>query len=148
MENPPARRVSHILEVMTAKDIVDCIVVITRYFGGTLLGTGGLTRAYAHAASQAIDAAGVCAMHETVRLSMQVPYPLWDRVEYSLQSLPICVETTQYSDTVTVTLLCRSEDQTPCNRRAYQNIGRQAFPKANRRPVLSPLERMKKASHF
>ncbi len=100
-----------ILEVMTAKDIVDCIVVITRYFGGTLLGAGGLTRAYAHAASQAIEAAGVCAMHETVRLSMEVPYPLWDRVEYSLQSLPIRVEATQYSDKVTVTLLCRSEDQ-------------------------------------
>lgn len=100
-----------IIEVMIAKDIVDCVVVVTRYFGGMLLGAGGLTRAYAHAASQAIHAAGICAMHETLRFCMDIPYPLWDRVEHSFGSLPVLVENTQYSDTVSVTLLCKAEDE-------------------------------------
>ena len=61
-----------IIEVMMAKGRrTDCIVVVTRYFGGTLLGTGGLVRAYAHAAASALDKAGVCAMHETVRLQLK-----------------------------------------------------------------------------
>ncbi|MFH1512113.1 MAG: YigZ family protein, partial [Bacillota bacterium] len=102
-----------IVEVMTAKDVVDCIVVITRYFGGILLGTGGLVRAYAHTASLALDAAGICAMHETVRWQVSVAYPLWDRVENAVKSLPVAVESTEYADFVRLILLCRVSDEEP-----------------------------------
>ena len=99
-----------IIEVMGAKDVTDCIVVVTRYFGGKLLGTGGLVRAYAHAAASAVDAAGICTMHETLRLQLRVAYPLWDRVDYALNSLPVQVESTQYLETVHVSILCRLAD--------------------------------------
>lgn len=100
-----------IIEVMMAKDVVDCIVVVTRYFGGTLLGTGGLVRAYAHAAASALDKAGVCAMHESVRLQLKVAYPLWDRVDYALKALPVNLENTAYLETVHISMLCRSADK-------------------------------------
>lgn len=47
------------LDVLVKEGIIDAVVVITRYFGGILLGTGGLVRAYSHAAKLAIEAAGI-----------------------------------------------------------------------------------------
>ncbi len=99
-----------IAEVMLTKDVADCIVVVTRYFGGILLGAGGLVRAYAHAASIALDAARVCTMHETARYRLRAAYPLWDRVNHTLQSLPVILETTEYLEAVTASFLCRTDD--------------------------------------
>ncbi|TXJ04441.1 MAG: YigZ family protein [Aeromicrobium sp.] len=48
-----------ILDAISGRDLVDVAVVVTRWFGGTLLGTGGLTRAYGDSAAEALDAAGV-----------------------------------------------------------------------------------------
>ena len=48
------------LEVLRRRDVVDTLAVVTRYFGGTLLGAGGLIRAYGQAVSDAIDAVGIC----------------------------------------------------------------------------------------
>ena len=50
------------LDVLQKKDVTNLLVVVTRYFGGTLLGAGGLVRAYAGAAGAAVDAAGVTVM--------------------------------------------------------------------------------------
>ena len=100
-----------IVETLMAKDVVDCVVVVTRYFGGVLLGAGGLTRAYAHAAAAALDAAGVCEMHETVRWRFDAAYPLWDRVDYMMKSLPIIAEDTEYAASVKGSILCRLADE-------------------------------------
>ena len=100
-----------ILEVINAKDVVDCAVVVTRYFGGILLGAGGLVRAYTHAAALALDAAGLCTMHETARMGLQIPWPLWDKVDYTLKSLPVIAENIEYAADVKVTMLCRTEDE-------------------------------------
>ena len=100
-----------IIEVMTAKDVVDCIVIITRYFGGVLLGAGGLTRAYAHSTSLALSAAGICTMHETLRLNLQIAYPYWDKVEHALKSLPVIIEKTEYLENVKLSILCRFVDE-------------------------------------
>ena len=99
-----------IVEVMMAKDVVDCAVVVTRYFGGVLLGAGGLVRAYAHTASLALDAAGVCTMHETGRWRLTIAYPHWDRVDHALKSLPVIVETVGFAEAVTASLLLRECD--------------------------------------
>lgn len=58
------------LEVLTRREISDVVVVVTRWFGGTLLGAGGLVRAYGDAASAALDAAGV--QERSLRHVMQV----------------------------------------------------------------------------
>ena len=100
-----------IAEVLLKKDVVDCAVVVTRYFGGILLGAGGLVRAYAHTAAIALDAAGVCTMHETARWRLLVEYPQWDRVSHALRTLPVLVEDTDYTENVTVTLLVRVCDE-------------------------------------
>ncbi len=93
-----------IIEVMKARQVVDCAVVVTRYFGGVLLGAGGLVRAYSHTCALALNAAQVCEMHPTETWLMEVAYPLWDKVQHTLKSLPIRLESTEFTAAVTFEL--------------------------------------------
>lgn len=69
------------METLRRSGVTDALVVVTRYFGGILLGAGGLVRAYSAAAAAAVRSAGEVEMCECVRLSLETPYPLWGRVE-------------------------------------------------------------------
>ena len=98
------------MEVLKARGVVNCCVVVTRYFGGVLLGAGGLVRAYSHGCAIAIDAARVVKMQLSQRLLLDVPYPLWDRVNHALKSLPVLTEDTSFGASVEATLLVRLRD--------------------------------------
>lgn len=99
-----------ILEVLRARGVVNCAVVVTRYFGGILLGAGGLTRAYSHSCALAVEAAGVCEMLPTQRWLCEVAYPLWDRVQHALRGLPVRLENTVFTTSVQFELLTRTAD--------------------------------------
>ena len=99
-----------IIVVMKARQITNACVVVVRYFGGVLLGAGGLTRAYSQGAATAINAAGVGEVSPTRRYLMEVPYPMLGRVEYLLKSLPVIVEDKQFSDAIVMTLIVRARD--------------------------------------
>lgn len=100
-----------IIEVMKARGVVDCCVVVTRYFGGVLLGAGGLTRAYAQGAKAALDASGIIVMEDSVRLWVGVEYPLWDQIAHCLQTAPVLQEGADFAASVTATLLVRRRDR-------------------------------------
>ena len=100
-----------IIEVLKARGVTNCCCVVTRYFGGILLGAGGLVRAYTKGAVVALDACGVGVMHPTARYLMDVPYPMLSRMEYFLQSEPVAVEDKAFTDTVTLTLLVKCADE-------------------------------------
>ena len=68
-----------VLEVIGHSGLTDLIVVVTRYFGGILLGTGGLVRAYTTAAVRALDAAEQVTVQPVVQLSTSVDYALYER---------------------------------------------------------------------
>ena len=97
-----------IIEVMKARAVVDAVVVVTRYFGGVLLGAGGLVRAYSHTCALALDAARVCEMHPTERWLFEVAYPLWDRVKHLLKSQSVRVESTEFAAGITFGLLVKA----------------------------------------
>ena len=99
-----------IIEVMKARGVVDCAVVVTRYFGGVLLGAGGLVRAYSHSCAIALNAAQVCEMHPTEKWMFEVSYPLWDKVQHTLKSLPVRVENTEFTTAVAFELSVKSAD--------------------------------------
>jgi uncharacterized YigZ family protein len=63
-----------ILDVLKHNDLTNTLVVVTRYYGGTKLGAGGLVRAYGEAAKQAIEASGVTAMRLVREIRAPVPY--------------------------------------------------------------------------
>lgn len=63
-----------VLEVLERRGLTDCLVTVTRYFGGILLGTGGLTRAYSHAAALAVEAAQPVRMRRCVQVRVRCDY--------------------------------------------------------------------------
>ena len=100
-----------IIEVMKARGVVDCAVVVTRYFGGVLLGAGGLTRAYARGSKEALDAAGVAVMEMSCRHLVEVDYATWQRLSYFLSSAPCRLEDTAFTDRVMTALWVRRRDE-------------------------------------
>jgi uncharacterized YigZ family protein len=101
---------SPILAAITARGIVDCCVAVVRYFGGTLLGAGGLTRAYGKACAAALDACGSVIMEPTVFIKMVIPYPLWDTLRHAASSQPCAWTNVAYTDEITATLKTRTRD--------------------------------------
>ena len=99
-----------IIEVLKNRGVTNCCVVVTRYFGGVLLGAGGLVRAYSHGCAIALNAAQVVRMQLSKRLLLDVPYPLWDRVNHALKSLPVLMEDTSFGASVEANLLVRALD--------------------------------------
>ena len=100
-----------IIEVMKARGVTNACVVVTRYFGGVLLGAGGLVRAYSQGAAAAINACGVGMMHPTARYLMEISYPMLGRMEHFLKSEPIIVEDKGYTDVISFTLIVREADE-------------------------------------
>lgn len=99
-----------IIEVMKARGVVDCAVVVTRYFGGVLLGAGGLVRAYSHTCALALNAAQVCQMHPTETWLFEVAYPLWDKVQHTLRALPVRQEGVEFTTSVAFELSMKAAD--------------------------------------
>ena len=100
-----------IIEVMKARGVVNCAVVVTRYFGGVLLGAGGLVRAYAQGSKVALNAAGVVRMEKSARHMVEVDYSTWQRLEYFLRSAPAIILGTEFTDRVLCTLMVRCTDE-------------------------------------
>ncbi len=69
-----------VLDVLLKSGVTDTAVVVTRYFGGILLGAGGLVRAYSHAASIALEGAGIAVMHACYTAGLQCGYGQYGRV--------------------------------------------------------------------
>lgn len=89
-----------ILEVMKKQGITDCAVVVTRYFGGILLGAGGLTRAYTKGASIAIKASGVVEKVLGFKVSITIDYDLIGKIQYICGQNNWYIEDSEYTDKV------------------------------------------------
>ncbi len=93
-----------VLDVLKRGGIVDAAIVVTRYFGGTLLGTGGLVRAYGESASRAVRAGGVALMAPCTVFRLECGYADYDRVERLLQTLNARVTDSAFTDRVALTV--------------------------------------------
>ena len=92
------------LNVFQREGVENVVCVVTRYFGGVLLGAGGLTRAYGKSAKDALDVAGKARMTLWTRERVNVPYPLFERLTRLVDSLGGVVEGSDYGADVSVTL--------------------------------------------
>lgn len=92
-----------ILNVLQHSEITDCIVVVTRYFGGTLLGTGGLVRAYTSAAKAALDAADIRIMQVCLPLKLVIPYTLYEPCRKILEESGAVLAEPLFTDVVSLT---------------------------------------------
>ena len=93
-----------ILEVLRHEQLENCLCVVTRYFGGVLLGTGGLVRAYTKGAQIAVAAAGVQRMSLFSVALIACPYNLYEMVLHLLPDHDCAVEQTDFGADVTLTV--------------------------------------------
>lgn len=87
-----------VLNVFIKEDVTDFVCVVTRYFGGTLLGAGGLVRAYAKAAKGALDAAGAMPLIQTKDYRIICPYAKLATLKYYIEKNNIEILQTEYGE--------------------------------------------------
>lgn len=96
------------MEVLRKRDLYDLLVVSTRYFGGILLGAGGLVRAYTRSACDAVEASGVLNMLPCTGFRLHVAYPYWNGVQSVMDRFG-ALEHTTYSDAIYCVFRCRTD---------------------------------------
>ncbi|MBQ8289038.1 MAG: YigZ family protein [Clostridia bacterium] len=106
-----------VLDIIRKGGFTDAVITVTRYFGGILLGTGGLVRAYSGAAKLAVAEAEIVELipYDLVRLS--VDYSLYQRVLYELKNYLATEESTDFGAEVTLTLALPTEYTRPLQER-------------------------------
>ena len=97
-----------ILDVLRTKEVVNCCIVVVRYFGGVLLGTGGLVRAYTQSAQVCLEKAGLAVMELTSVQVCELSYSCWDRFRYAAERLPVRIDNIQFGSAITFELSFRS----------------------------------------
>lgn len=100
-----------VLEVIKKNDLTDVAVVVTRYFGGILLGGGGLIRAYSKGASTAIEEAGIVEKVKGLKLRFTLDYDLIGKVQYLCGTKNWHIEDTTYTDKVELSLFSETENK-------------------------------------
>lgn len=99
-----------IYEVLRKEGLTDVCCVVTRYFGGVLLGAGGLVRVYTKGAKDAVDAAQIKCMAEAVKLAVTVDYGLYGRLAQVFADFDARVEDERFADNVRIVLHIRAEN--------------------------------------
>lgn len=97
------------LEVLKKRGLRDVLAVATRYFGGVLLGAGGLVRAYTRTAGEAVNAAGCLTMLWSVYMECTVEYPLWGKIERFLHQGVCVLHGVEFADQVRAAILVPSD---------------------------------------
>ena len=101
------------LDVLRHAELTDVIVVVTRYFGGTLLGTGGLVRSYTQATQKGIQAANMVTISLCVDLTITLPYSHYDQFTHLLSNQKAKVIATNYTDKIEVIVRMLSGSEKP-----------------------------------
>ena len=91
-----------VLDVLRKSGVDDACIVVTRYFGGILLGAGGLVRAYSAAAKMALDAAEIATFEPYTEFSLTCSYPEYQKISAELPRFSAIIDDTDYADNVTV----------------------------------------------
>ena len=98
-----------ILDVLLGEQLENIVVVVTRYFGGTLLGTGGLVRAYGKCAKEGILAGKIVEMDSYTKLFINVDYTLIGKIQYEITNNEHILVDTEYTDLVKFIVYVKNE---------------------------------------
>ena len=90
------------LEAIRKRGVNDCVVVVTRYFGGILLGAGGLVRAYSHGTTVALNAAKIVTYEKYTEMKLDCSYSDYQKYSVILPTFGAIVDDTDFSDKVSI----------------------------------------------
>ena len=97
-----------VLDVILKEEITNAVIVVTRYFGGTLLGTGGLVKAYSKAAKAALDKAKTVVMTNCVEFIISISYTLLGKCENEFRNCDVVITKKEYADDVNLIGICKN----------------------------------------
>ena len=97
------------LDILRKENLTDAIVVTTRYFGGTLLGTGGLVRAYGKAAKAGVEAAGIVTRALCRRVTVSVDYAMSGKIQYAIAEADCSPQPPEYGERVLFPAIVKSD---------------------------------------
>lgn len=100
-----------VLDVLLKEQLVDVCVVVTRYFGGTLLGAGGLVRAYSHGSKIAVESGGIITMAPCKIMTVSVNYSFYDRMNILLADSGANVIESDFSDVVNIKFSIKADNK-------------------------------------
>ncbi len=100
-----------ILEVIRGSGIRDVLIVVTRYFGGTLLGTGGLVRAYTEAAQAAVAAADKIIVTYGISIRAEADYTCFGKIRYMMEQKNVRLSGVEYGTTVSFDILVMPDEE-------------------------------------
>lgn len=98
-----------VLDVLLKENLVDVCVVVTRYFGGILLGAGGLIRAYSHGSKIAVESGNIITMASCKIIKTCVDYSFYDRLNILLSEIGANIENTDFAENITVTFTLKED---------------------------------------
>ncbi len=99
-----------VLDIIKKTGFTDACIVVTRYFGGILLGTGGLVRAYSHAAKLAVEAAHVITYERFITCEVICDYTDYDKIRAFCQGVALMVDGVDFAADVTQRLAVRAPE--------------------------------------
>lgn len=102
-----------VLDVLKKRNLTDVCAVVTRYFGGILLGGGGLVRAYSHAVSIACDSAEIMNMCRCHRLKITTDYTMYGKISYILPEFDTITINSDFGSNVVIEILVLNEKLSP-----------------------------------
>ena len=98
------------LDILLGEELRDVCVVVTRYFGGILLGTGGLTRAYRDAVKEGLANCKIAVRNRAIPVTIRTDYTSGGKISYRVAEAGYPVVDTVYADDVTYSLLLPEDD--------------------------------------
>lgn len=105
-----------ILDILKKQDIVNCIVVVTRYFGGILLGTGGLVRAYSEASKKALEKSNLIKMEDGYQVELFLSYKDFELFNYYCKKNNINVVKKEYGENIKIIIeISKEKKDEICN---------------------------------
>ena len=117
-----------VLEVIKKSGVDGTVVVVTRYFGGILLGAAGLVRAYSKAASMAIEAAGIVTYRSYTECTVTCEYSLYDKLMYDIGRRTIITDDTEFGGNIVLHLAVLSEEYDAFSKALYAMTGGKILP--------------------
>lgn len=102
-----------VLDILTGNNLINTVIVVTRYFGGVLLGTGGLVRAYSSAAAEAVKVSEIGENKECTYAELSCTYTQFEKMKFIFETYRVTLLDTNYADNVDVEFYLLSEDFEP-----------------------------------
>ena len=126
-----------VLDILKSSGITDAVIVVVRYFGGILLGTGGLVRAYSSAALSAVENCEKVRIVEADKFSLSLNYGDYDKLTFLLKEAGAGIISTDFADSISVTFAVKGDKTNELLSRISDTFSSVLVPKFEEKTEMS-----------